>query len=181
MQSSVSLRLSTKFNMNFQNNTQWFKEAPTQIPKLDSEENRIPLGKDVFLDVGTVSGEMVIHLRQWSVGGVYRTKRGFYLRRADWEEFKGKQQEVLGMIGAFENGNPVHRCLKLTESGVYASLHAPYPKIDLRLFFKPEGADQPHPTNRGLEVSFDQVKYLFEQWNTISERLVKIFNSSTPQ
>lgn len=161
------LSLARSFLVNTAEKRQKNTESSTShVQPQQSQEIRCKINLDnfskLYLTALPYQGEIMIHIRHFSEsnGFQFPTKKGVIFPLPRWLKFEC----LLDEIGEYLQS---HRSQEDTTKwhiagGVYVSLSPDFPTVDIRHYWKPDDANEPIPTKKGITLTrdkFDRLRY----------------------
>ncbi|XP_061170461.1 uncharacterized protein LOC133179791 [Saccostrea echinata] len=143
-----------------------------------SQEPRYRIGlddfNDLFLTVMPFKGTLYVHIRHLaeSHGRLIATKKGVTFTLARWLKFESLIPDIQDYIdNAGKEDGEVQWHIG---GGVFVSLSSGYPTVDIRHFWKPDDAQEPIPTKKGVTLNRNKLARLRDALNEIHESVPEL-------
>lgn len=143
------------------------KEKPT-ISQV-KERCKIDIGNDVYVIANVFNDSELIHIRQFERYGskTYPTTKGVALPLSRWLMLEGYANFIEESIDTNEMQR--ERQQRHLGGGVMLTVGESYIAMDIRQYWKPKDSDEPCPTKRGVQLSYEQAKKLLDVMKVIRD------------
>ena len=134
----------------------------------NSQRCMINIGDNYFVVARMYKGELGIHIRQFEEtkeGKLFPTKKGVTFPLPRWVFFSNLEPDISDCLKS-------HSDLETEQTwhlggGVYAKINPEYPIVNVRHYWKPDDAEDPVPTKRGVMLN----KFRLDNLREVMEKM----------
>ncbi|KAK3109163.1 hypothetical protein FSP39_024437 [Pinctada imbricata] len=140
-----------------------------------SQRSMINIGNNCFVVAKTYKGELNVHIRQFEetkAGRLFPTKKGVVFPLPRWALFMNLEPDISDCLKSYSELES-EQCWHLG-GGVYAKINSEYPTVNIRHYWKPDDAEQPVPTKRGVMLNKFRLDNLRDAMEKLKEFVPEI-------
>lgn len=131
----------------------------------------IELGNNRYLTASDFNGVTRVHIREYQDG--FPTKKGIALTPNRWAAVLFNLDDINERVQDLPNAN----YKKHLGGGVYVTVTKGYPCVNIRKYFRPEGAKSEVPTRFGIAIRLSEWSKVSENASKMAEHFPQIANA----